>query len=68
MSDPRGATHAQLSAQAPSRMDNLTSEQSDALAQLRAITNGADDEVTVSVLQSVDWDLQVRLFFFFLVF
>ncbi|KDR79095.1 hypothetical protein GALMADRAFT_242958 [Galerina marginata CBS 339.88] len=39
-------------------MDSLDDEQRRALGQLREITNGADDEVAVSVLDSVGWDVQ----------
>ncbi|KAJ7740899.1 hypothetical protein DFH07DRAFT_905360 [Mycena maculata] len=38
--------------------DTLTPSQATALAQLRDLTNGGDDEVAVSVLQSVDWDVE----------
>jgi hypothetical protein len=40
-------------------MDNLTDDQRQALNQLRTLTDGADDEVSVNVLSSVDWDVQV---------
>ncbi|KAF8154634.1 hypothetical protein B0H34DRAFT_676376 [Crassisporium funariophilum] len=39
-------------------MDALDSDQRRSLQQLREITNGADDEVAVGVLSSVDWDVQ----------
>jgi hypothetical protein len=42
------------------KMDHLTEEQKVALEQLQSITNSSDDDVTVSVLQSVDWDVQVN--------
>jgi hypothetical protein len=42
----------------PLTMD--TAEQQ-ALAQLRALTNGCDDEAAINVLASVDWDVQVCL-------
>ena len=37
----------------------LTSAQISALAQLQVLTNGADEDVAVAVLSSVDWDVQV---------
>ncbi|KAF5352935.1 hypothetical protein D9758_007874 [Tetrapyrgos nigripes] len=37
---------------------SLTSSQTAALNQLRDLTNGADDEVTIGILESVDWDVQ----------
>jgi len=43
----------------------LTPVQVQALAQLRELTNGADDEeVTIGVLSSVGWDVQVCALFF----
>lgn len=45
-------------------MDYLSTEQQQALAQLREIINGADDDVAIGVLSSVDWDVPVRCFFF----
>ncbi|KAF8954716.1 hypothetical protein BDZ97DRAFT_1927810 [Flammula alnicola] len=39
-------------------MDALDDAQRRAVLQLREITNGSDDEVAVSVLSSVDWDVQ----------
>ncbi|KAK7458719.1 UBX domain-containing protein 10 [Stygiomarasmius scandens] len=36
----------------------LTPSQTAALNQLRDLTNGGDDEVTIGVLESVDWDVQ----------
>ncbi|KAG7090332.1 hypothetical protein E1B28_009451 [Marasmius oreades] len=39
-------------------MDDLTDDQLVALTRFRDMTNGGDDEVAVSVLQSVDWDVQ----------
>ena len=45
-------------------MDYLSTEQQQALAQLREIINGADDDVAIGVLSSVDWDVPVRSFFF----
>ncbi|KAK7023784.1 UBX domain-containing protein [Favolaschia claudopus] len=36
----------------------LNPSQSAALAQLRDLTNGGDDDVAVSMLESVDWDVQ----------
>jgi hypothetical protein len=43
----------------PLRMENLTLNQRRALAQLQDLTNGGDDDVAVSVLGSVQWDVQV---------
>jgi len=40
-------------------MENLTLNQRRALAQLQDLTNGGDDDVAVSVLGSVQWDVQV---------
>lgn len=40
-------------------MDALTGEQRTALAQLEAITNGADLDTQISLLESVNWDVQV---------
>ena len=40
-------------------MDGLTATQQHALTQLQTITNGEAD-VAKSVLESVDWDVQVR--------
>jgi hypothetical protein len=42
-------------------MENLTVDQRQALNQLRTLANGADDEVAMGVLESVDWDVQVTL-------
>ncbi|EGN97130.1 hypothetical protein SERLA73DRAFT_110239 [Serpula lacrymans var. lacrymans S7.3] len=39
-------------------MDHLNPTQREALSQLQAITAGSDAEVTLSVLESVDWDVQ----------
>ncbi|KAH6904324.1 hypothetical protein BKA70DRAFT_1297914 [Coprinopsis sp. MPI-PUGE-AT-0042] len=39
-------------------MDDLTTEQVAAVAQLRELTNGSDEEVAVNVLRSVDWDVE----------
>ncbi|KAL0568402.1 UBX domain-containing protein 10 [Marasmius crinis-equi] len=39
-------------------MDELTDDQRAALTQFREMTNGGDDEVAISMLQSVDWDVQ----------
>ncbi|TBU28177.1 hypothetical protein BD311DRAFT_664028 [Dichomitus squalens] len=39
-------------------IDSLSPAQKDALAQLQALTNGGDAEVAISVLASVDWDVQ----------
>ncbi|KAF4566349.1 hypothetical protein EYR36_011775 [Pleurotus pulmonarius] len=38
-------------------MDNLSDHQLHALQQIRDLTNGADDDVALSVLQSVGWDV-----------
>ncbi|KAF9004662.1 hypothetical protein BDQ17DRAFT_1241175 [Cyathus striatus] len=46
-------------------MDDLTSQQQAALTQLRELTNGGDDDVAVSVLRSVDWDVQRAADFIF---
>lgn len=40
----------------------ITDEQTLALDQLRELTNGADDEVSIAVLSTVDWDVHVRYF------
>lgn len=42
-------------------MDELDSRQQQALLQLRELTNGADDDVSISVLSTVDWDVQVYM-------
>lgn len=42
-----------------STMDALTDAEKETLSQLQAITNGADEDIQISLLQSVDWDLQV---------
>ncbi|KAJ8507614.1 hypothetical protein ONZ45_g10032 [Pleurotus djamor] len=36
---------------------DLTPSQQQALQQIRDLTNGADDDVSISILQSVDWDV-----------
>jgi len=41
-------------------MDGLDSKQRQALLQLRELTDGADDEVSISMLSIVDWDVQVN--------
>ena len=41
-------------------MDSLDADQRRALSQLREITEGTDEEVAMSVLSSVGWDVQVR--------
>jgi hypothetical protein len=43
-------------------MEGLTDSQAAALEQLQAITNGADIDVSIGVLESVDWDVQVLMF------
>lgn len=40
-------------------MSQLDAHQRQALAQLQDLTNGGDDEVAISVLDSVGWDVQV---------
>jgi hypothetical protein len=45
-----------------SDLDALTESERDALSQLQAITNGADVDTQISLLQSVNWDVQVRTF------
>jgi len=42
--------------------DLLSPHQQHALDQLRELTNGADEEVSMAVLKSVEWDVQVRFF------
>jgi hypothetical protein len=42
-----------------SALDALTENERDTLSQLQAITEGADVDTQISLLQSVDWDLQV---------
>ena len=42
-------------------LDALTGEQRTALAQLEAITNGADTDTQISLLESVNWDVQVSV-------
>lgn len=42
-------------------MDTLTESQQHSLSQLQTLTDG-DKDVSISVLQSVDWDVQVRPF------
>jgi FAS-associated factor 2 len=41
-------------------MSYLDARQRHALAQLQDLTNGGDDDVAISVLDSVGWDVQVR--------
>ncbi|CAK5262209.1 unnamed protein product [Mycena citricolor] len=36
----------------------LTTDQVSAVEQLRELTNASDDEIAISVLQTVDWDVQ----------
>ncbi|KAJ7432072.1 hypothetical protein B0H11DRAFT_2179967 [Mycena galericulata] len=38
-------------------MDQLSPQQQAALAQLKELTNAADDDVAVGVLETVDWDV-----------
>ncbi|KAG9220068.1 hypothetical protein CCMSSC00406_0007928 [Pleurotus cornucopiae] len=40
------------------RIDGLSGDQQRALQQIRDLTNGGDDDVALSVLQSVGWDVQ----------
>ncbi|KAF7419330.1 hypothetical protein PC9H_001917 [Pleurotus ostreatus] len=40
------------------RIDSLSDEQQRALQQIRDLTNGGDDDVALSVLHSVAWDVQ----------
>ena len=42
-------------------MEALTDPERETLSQLQVITNGADVDIQISLLQSVNWDLQVRL-------
>ncbi|PVF96978.1 hypothetical protein CPB86DRAFT_761237 [Serendipita vermifera] len=44
-----------------SALDALTDKERDTLSQLQAITEGADMDTQISLLQSVDWDLQAAL-------
>ncbi|KAF5354105.1 hypothetical protein D9756_007270 [Leucocoprinus leucothites] len=39
-------------------MSNLSDSQRRALDQLRELTNGANDEVSIGVLESVEWDVE----------
>ncbi|KAF8218339.1 hypothetical protein K438DRAFT_1925462 [Mycena galopus ATCC 62051] len=39
-------------------MSTLSESQQEALAQLRDLTNGGDDDVAVGMLESVNWDVQ----------
>ncbi|KAG6819550.1 hypothetical protein H0H93_010796, partial [Arthromyces matolae] len=39
-------------------MSNLDARQRDVLATLQAVVHGADEDVAISVLDSVDWDVQ----------
>lgn len=41
-------------------MSHLDAGQRRTLAQLQDLTNGSDDDVAISVLDSVGWDVQVR--------
>lgn len=40
-------------------MSNLTDSQQRALNQLRELTNGGSDDVSIGVLESTDWDVEV---------
>jgi FAS-associated factor 2 len=42
-------------------MDSLDDIQRHAVLQLRELINGADEDVAVGVLSSVEWDVQVCL-------
>jgi len=42
-------------------MEALTDSERETLSQLQAITNGADLDIQISLLQSVNWDLEVCL-------
>jgi len=39
-------------------MSNLSDSQRRALDQLRELTNGGSDEVSIGVLESFDWDVE----------
>ena len=41
--------------------DALSPTQQHALSQLQALTNGGDVDVAIGVLESVGWDVQVRM-------
>ena len=45
-------------------MDGLTVTQRDAVIQLRDLTNGGDDEVNIGILSSVDWNMEVRIWWY----
>ena len=40
-------------------IDTHSASQKEALAQLQAIMDGGDADVAISVLESVNWDVQV---------
>jgi len=40
-------------------MNNLSDSQRRAVDQLRELTNGGSDEVSIDVLESFDWDVEV---------
>lgn len=40
-------------------VETLSQSQREAVSQLQALMNGADADVAVDVLESVDWDVQV---------
>ena len=44
-----------------STIDALTDEEREKLAQLQAVTNSENPEIQISLLQSVDWDVQASL-------
>jgi len=48
---------------AATSMDSLDDIQRNAVLQLRELINGADEDVAVGVLSSVEWDVQVCLSF-----
>lgn len=41
-------------------MDDLSQTQRDAVSQLQALTNATDPDAAIGVLESVNWDVQVR--------
>lgn len=41
-------------------MADLTAPQRQSLEQLLAVTNGTDEQVAAGVLESVNWDVEVR--------
>jgi hypothetical protein len=55
----RGESELRLSFRSLTMDADLTPEQTAAFNQFRALMDGADGEVVLGVLQSVDWDVQV---------